>query len=378
MARISPGGAVLDLPTSHRVPVSWLRAYASPAVKWRTVNDILPPGAANPTDYELLREELRQYKLVLQTLKKQKKTGLWGDNILGLAPNKTQGYRDVGTVAQYRRLLELGVPRDERAYRLAERLFFRLLSRDEAPELLVEYRTAAKGNAELAVRGRDHFREGATAALAHAGLVEDPRVRGSAHRIVSLVSQFLRSELAGRPLVRKGARTILHPEAFPPTTLLVAIVAYMPTLQRERAGFVERLCAYLAQPQPRKKYVIAVGRKTIQPTYQLIGNPLEADRNGTARDLPLALHWIELLVRMGMLGTNEVAARVLRRLLDDVDANGVWTPRNLRSLPKSPSRIADFAFPLEVDAKTAERRQADVTFRLALIAKLAGWALEYT
>lgn len=378
MAKISAGGAALDLPTSHRVPISWLRAYASPAVKWRTVNDILPPGAASPADYELLREELRQYKPVLQTLKKQKKSGLWGDNILGLAPNKTQGYRDVGTVAQYRRLLELGVPRDERAYRLAERLFFRLLSRDEGLDLLVEYKTAARGNPELVVRGRDQFREGATAALAHAGLVEDPRVRGSAHRLVSLVSQFLRSELAGKPWVRKGARTILHSEAFPPTTLLVAIVAYMPTLQRERAGFVERLCAYLAQPQPHKKYVIAVGRKTIQPTYQLLGNPVEADRSGTAKDLPLALHWIELLVRMGTLGTNEAAGRVLRRLLDDVDANGVWAPRNLRSLPKSPSRLADFAFPLEVDPKTAERRQADVTFRLALIAKLAGWTLEYT
>jgi hypothetical protein len=326
----------------------------------------------------MLREEVRQYKPVIQTLKKQKKTGLWGDNILGLAPNKTQGHKDVGTVAQYRRLLELGVPRDDRAFRLAERLFFRLLSRDEAPELLAEYKTAAKGNATLVVWGREQFREAATVALAQAGMVEDPRVRGSAHRIASLVSQFLRSELSAKPLVRKGTRTILHPDAFPPTTLSVGILAYMPTLQRERAGFVERLCAYLAQPQPRKKYVIAVGRKTLQPTYQLLGNPIEADRNGTAKDLPLALHWIELLVRLGALHTNEIAVRVLRRLLDDVDANGVWAPRNLRSLPKSPSRLADFAFPLEVDAKTSERRQADVTFRLALIAKLAGWQLDYT
>jgi hypothetical protein len=326
----------------------------------------------------MLREEVRQYKPVIQTLKKQKKTGLWGDNILGLAPNKTQGHKDVGTVAQYRRLLELGVPRDDRAFRLAERLFFRLLSRDEAPELLAEYKTAANGNATLVVWGREQFREAATVALAQAGMVEDPRVRGSAHRIASLVSQFLRSELSAKPLVRKGTRTILHPDAFPPTTLSVGILAYMPTLQRERAGFVERLCAYLAQPQPRKKYVIAVGRKTLQPTYQLLGNPIEADRNGTAKDLPLALHWIELLVRLGALHTNEIAVRVLRRLLDDVDANGVWAPRNLRSLPKSPSRLADFAFPLEVDAKTSERRQADVTFRLALIAKLAGWQLDYT
>jgi hypothetical protein len=371
-------GAALDLPTSHRVPVSWLRAHASPAVKWRTVNDILPPGAARPADYETLKGEVLQYKLVVQILKKQKKTGLWGDNILGLAANKTYGYKDVGTVAQYRRLLELGLPRDERAYRLAERMFFRLLSRDEAPDLLAEYRTAARGSRDLVAWSREQFREGATAALAQAGMVEDPRVRGSAHRIASQVSQFLRSELAAKPLIRKGARTVLHPEAAPPTTLSVAIVAYMPTLQRERAGFVERLSAYLAQPQPKKKYVIAVGRKTIPPTYQLLGNPIEADRNGTAKDLPLALHWIELLVRMGALATNETAVRVLRRLLEEVDVTGVWAPRNLRSVPKSPSRLADFAFPLELDSKTPESRQADVTFRLALIARLAGWQLEYT
>jgi hypothetical protein len=68
----------------------------------------------------------------------------------------------------------------------------------------------------------------------------------------------------------------------------------------------------------------------------------------------------------------------MQKLLSEVDSIGVWSPKNLRALPKSPSRLADFTFPLEPDGKTLERRQADVTFRLALIAKLAGWSLEYT
>jgi hypothetical protein len=311
-------------------------------------------------------------------LKKQKKTGLWGDNILGLVANKTQGYKDVGTVAQYRHLVELGLPREERAFRLTDRLLFRLLSRDESPDLLAEYKTSAKKNAELAVWGRDQFREGATVALAHAGMTEDPRVRGSAHRIASQISQFLRSDLATKPLARKGSRTTLEPDAHVPSTLSVAMVAYMPALQRERAGFVERMCAFLAQPQPKKKYTILVGKKVIQPVYQLLGNPIEADRSGNAKDLPLSLHWIELLVRMNMLQTNETAVKVLNRLLQDVDTQGVWAPKNLRSLPKGPSHLADFAFPLEADGKTLEQRQADVTFRLALIARLADWTLEYT
>jgi hypothetical protein len=81
---------------------------------------------------------------------------------------------------------------------------------------------------------------------------------------------------------------------------------------------------------------------------------------------------------MGMLNTNEAAVRALQRLLSDVDDQGIWAPKNLRAIPKSPSRLADFAFPLEPDGKTLERRQVDVTFRLALIARLAGWTLDYT
>lgn len=369
---------MLDLPTSHRVPVSWLRVHATPSIKWRTLKEILPPDAAAPEDYVALRAAVMESKPVQQVLKKQRKSGLWGDNVLGLAANKTLGYKDVGTIAQYRRLIELGVTPDERAFRLPNRFLFRLLSRDESPELLAEYRTAAKGNPGLVPWARDHFREGAAAALAHAGLIEDPRVRGAAHRIASQVSHFLRSEYWEKPIIRRANRNVLHPEAYPPTTLSVALLAYMPALQRERAGFVERLASYLGQAPVKKQYVVVMGRKAIQPVYHLLSNPIEADRAGAPKDLPFALHWIELLVRLGMLQSNENAVRILRWLLASVDDRGVWAPKNLRALPKSPSRLADFMFPLELDGKTPERRQSDITFRLALIAKLAGWELEYT
>ena len=68
-----------ELPTSHRVPVSWLRAYACSAIKWRTLRDILPPGSATPEDYEAARTEAVQSKQVQQIVKKQRKNGLWGD-----------------------------------------------------------------------------------------------------------------------------------------------------------------------------------------------------------------------------------------------------------------------------------------------------------
>ena len=98
---------------------------------------------------------------------------------------------------------------------------------------------------------------------------------------------------------------------------------------------------------------------------------------GLTEDLALALHWIEILARLGMLHTSPVAQRILARLLSECDSQGVWSPPGLRSLPKSPSRLAEFAFPLTADG-TPEERKADVTFRLAHTAKLAGWALEFT
>lgn len=341
------------------------------------MTEVLPADAASPADMAILQEEVLQYKRVRQTIKKQRSNGTWAGNMLGLAPAKSQGIADVGTVAQYRHLVELAVPGADRGFRLAERLFFRLLSRDEDPKLLFEYEKASKTNPALAGWAREFLREGATAALAHSGHIMDPRVRGSAHRIASNVSQFLRSELSEKPFVKVGARSVLHPEAYPPTLFSVATIAYMPNLRRERAGFVERLGHYLAQPAPKRAWVILVGKKVIKPCYHFVGDPLKADAAGNAKDIPFALHWIELLARIGALEFSPTAVRILSRLLKECDEHGVWSPRNLRSTPKSATKLADFAFPLECEDKSPEHRRVDVTFRLALIAKLAGIELEF-
>jgi hypothetical protein len=324
-----------------------------------------------------LRQTAVSGRAVAQVLRRQKADGLWGDNILGIAPSKAQGIKEAGTVSQYRRLLELGVSADERAFRLTDRVFFRLLSRDEDPELAHEYRKAAKADAEYGLWVRALMRDAATAALAQSGQVEDPRVRGSAHRIATEISAFLRSELADKPLIRKGARRILHPDARPPTIFSVATVAYMPALQRERAGFVERLTAFLARPA-KLDFVILAGKRVVKPSFHLLGDPLELDKAGHPKDLPFALYWIELLARLNALQTSPTAQKGLSRLMADCDERGVWSPKSLRGLPPSPSHIADFAFPLEADVKAPEGRKVDVTFRLALIAKLAGWQLSYT
>ena len=80
---------------------------------------------------------------------------------------------------------------------------------------------------------------------------------------------------------------------------------------------------------------------------------------------------------MGMLEHSELAVSVFTNLLADCNQDGVWSPKGLRSAPKSQSGLTGFVFPLELDTKTTERRRSDVTFRLALIARFAGLELSY-
>src|SRR5690606_20186923 len=111
-------------------------------------------------------------------------------------------------------------------------------------------------------------------------------------------------------------------------------------------------------------------------THLLLGDPIEADAKGNAKDVPLALHFIELLAGLGLLTSSEKAVSVLSRLLADLDATGVWHPKNLRSQPKALSPVTHHSWPLLLDEGDLASRQADITFRLALIAKRLGWSLE--
>ena len=342
------------------------------------LTEILPPDATSEQEIASVREELRRYKAITQTERKQRPTGLWASNVLGTGPSVSAGTKDVGTIAQYRRLIELGVTANHRSIQLANRLFFRLLSRDEDPKLLFEFQKPAKTNPELVEFARDAIKEGAACALAHSGLIDDPRVRGAASNIVNDLSHFLRSDIADKPIITKSSRHRLHPDARPPTIHSIALLAYMPVFQRERAGVIDRLAEFLSRPIPKKTYVMEIGKKTVKPTTQLLGDPLQNDDAGRPKDLPFALHWMELLARLNTLERSASATKAMARLFNDCDDDGVWSPRNLRALPKSPSGLADFSFPLENDTTKSETRRADVTFRIARLAKISGMELELT
>lgn len=346
------------------------------------MSELAPAGTFDASTQAEALKVLVQSPEVSAITTRQAEDGLWGANFLAFQPSERDGIEEPGTVAQYRRLVQLGVPNTTRPFRLADRMLFRTLSRDEDPELLGEFAEPAASEPKFTEVFRNLVREGACAALAEAGRDADPRLRGAAHKVISAISAFLRSPLAEDPFIKKGGGFQLHPEATPPTWWSLAMISAMPSLQRERAGFLERMGQYLAQPAPDRSYMAAIGSHTMKPFYVLLGDPIELDpkAKGLPKDIPLALHYVELLAGIGgeQLRAAPNASQGFARLLEDLDADGVWHPKNLRSQPKANTPLTYHCWPLASDDGELASRQADITFRLACIAKRLGWRLEYS
>lgn len=370
----------MDLSAPHRVPLTWLTRHGGEAIRLLAAQEFpeAAAGAGPDQDPDELAQALMASRPAQFILRSQTQDGAWGGNLLALAPAAREGIKAVGTIAEYRRLIQMGYPRDGRPFKLADRLLFRVLSRDEDPALYFEYQKLVKVAPQAAQWVRDYEREGATAALAEAGYVEDPRIRGSAHRIVTRVSQFLRSSLSENPFSRSGPTTVLRAESYPPSWYSLAMVAALPNLQRERAGFVERLGQYLSKPTTRKAFTVPVGRRQVKPVHLLLGDPMGSDVKGQVKDLPLALLFMELMARIGAATMSPLVMRVLSRLEAECDAEGVWRPKALKTAPRAVSPLSYHYYPLHPDSKGPEGRLVDVTWRLARLAQLMGRPLEYT
>jgi hypothetical protein len=362
----------LEIPSTHTVPLSWLYEAASPPIQYRTLTEVVPEPARDLERVAALHDEIQHYKEALALVRKQKDTGLWGANLLAPAPSKAMGWKEVGTIFQYLRLLELGWPPDARVFRFADRFLFRLLSRDDDPALLVEFQRAAKTDPGLGLWVRSMGAQAAAAALARGAHQDDPRLRGAAHRIASDISMYLRSELAQKPFKKAQGKAVLDPLAYPPTIFSVEMLAFMPAVQRERAGFLERLAVYFSVPAPRRSFYILAGKKLLRPLFEILGDPTHADAQGRVPDVALAVYWLELLTRLGIVRQVPSAVKVLARLYSECDEQGIWSPAGLRVMPKSPNPVVAHYFPLEGPGKSPAQRQTDVTFRLALIARLLG------
>jgi len=140
---------------------------------------------------------------------------------------------------------------------------------------------------------------------------------------------------------------------------------------------MDRLFAWITQPWPRQMVVQEIGRHTLPQPQLVLGDPLST-RPELDADMPSALAWLETMARLGFLTKHEGWARLLDRALDDRSRKGVWTPPRSVVLPDTVPAWAWPTLPLTDPAPGRDPSlalSADVTFRLALIARLAGRAV---
>lgn len=294
--------------------------------------------------------------------------------MLSVPEGSDDPYGAVGTMPAVRRLLELGWERDAPSLLSARRILFRLLAEDENASHLFELASEAPADdPELVSRGRLILREAAAATLAQCGYEHDPRLRGCAHRILARVGDFLASPLARKPWIRVGNRHLLSPEASPPSMSLLHMLAFMPHYRSEHHDFMELLYESVSRPLPRQEVFQQVGAHVLRQPHFVLGDPL-ATRNVADADIPFALYWLELVARLGFLRRSENWTRLFDRFLDERGRDGVWRPgKGVESL----ATTSAYAWPAyAVDREGgADAIAAEVTFRLALIAKLSGRAI---
>ena len=313
------------------------------------------------------------HKPALLLAVQQAPDGTWGGGMLAVPSGKDGPFDGVGTIPAVRRLLEFGWNKDTPPLLHARRILFRLLAEDDDPSFLFELRQS--GMDEDAVkRGRALLREAAAATLAQAGYEGDPRLRGAARRILNRMADYLRSPLAQKPFIRQGNQHMLAAEACPPSIFAVTMLAYMPLFRAEHHREMDAMYQHLTQPQPRQEAVQLCGKKVIPVPHLVLGDYLP-HRNAVDGDVPFALYWLELMARLGYLKRNENWTRMFDRFLEDRDRTGVWHPHKGMSPAASHNAYVWPTYPLEADM-SGDDRWTDITFRLGLIARLAGRTIE--
>lgn len=359
-----PPPPVEEEPAAVTFPLSWIFEHGSPAIQYRSAVEVARlPGAETQLDWLPYTSRCAIRLAVTQGI-----DGIWNDRMMAV-PSSRGEFEGVGTIPALQRMLEYGWSPDSPPVALARRVLFRLLAEDEDPGFLHELATKSQTEDQIR-RGRSMLREAAAATLARAGFENDPRLRGAVRRIVERMEAFLASPLGEKPWVRIGNTHVLAAEAAPPSIFVLRILAHMPLLRYEHHSALERLYEHLSQPLPRQDPVQLVGRHQMAQPHLVLGDKLP-HRNAVEADIPFALMWLELMARLGFLRRNEGWLKMFDRFLEDCDRQGVWHPHKGTETPRTKSPYAWPIFPLQ-ESLSSEGRWADVTFRIGLIARLAG------
>lgn len=354
-----------------KFPLQWLLAHASPAIQYRSLVEVAKLPGIEPDRLSAIRFSHRP---ALELATQQSLDGTWFGSMLSIPSGRAEHFEGVGTISAVRRLMEYGWDRETPPLVHARRVLFRLLAEDEDPTFLFELAPKGRPDVDLTRRGRAILREAAAAALAQAGYEGDPRLRGAAMRILGRIGDFLRSPLAEKPWIRVGNQHVLAPEAAPPSIFALIMLAHMPLFRSEQWETVDGIYTHLTQPMPRQESVQLCGTKIVAQPHLVLGDQLP-HRNAVEADVPAALMWLEVMARLGFLRRNEGWTKLFERFLDDRDRTGVWHPHKGMAAPRTTDPHVWPTFPLE-KSMAGDERWADVTFRVGLIARLAGRTIE--
>jgi hypothetical protein len=358
-------------PPSLSFPITWLVDHAAAPIKFRSLTEVAKlPGPINEQVAALPFTHRPALALALM----QQADGTWNHSMLTLPSVRSDNFDGIGTITAVRRLLEYGWDKDAPPLVHARRVLFRLLAEDNDPDYLFELGGKSSVDEDLARRGRAILREAAAATLAQAGYEGDPRLRGAARRITDRVVGYLRSPLAQKPFVRVGNQHVLPPEAAPPSTYALLMLAYMPLFRTEHHDAMEVLYHHLAQPLPRQEAMQLCGKKVVAQPHLVLGDQL-ANRNVADADVVFAVVWLELMARLGYLRKNENWSKLFDRFLEDRDENGVWHPHKGLAVPRTTNPFLWPVYPLE-DRAAGDERWTDITFRLGLIGRLSGRTID--
>lgn len=355
-------------PEPVRFPLGWLLDHAAPPIQYRAITQV----ARLHVDQRIQALPFA-FKPALTLAFTQAGDGTWNQSMLSVPSGRAEHFEGIGTISAVRRLIEYGWDRETPPLLHARRVLFRLLAEDDDPTYLYEL-GGRNVDEEGARRGRLILREAAAAALAEAGYEGDPRLRGAAQRILDRVGEFLRSPLAQKPWIRVGNQQVLATEAAPPSFFTLSMLAHMPLFRSEHHEQIDRLYHYLTQPLPRQESCQLLGKKIVKQPHLVLGDWLP-HRNAVDADVPMALFWLELMARLGFLKRNEHWTRLFDRFLEDRDREGVWHPHKGMAVPRTSNPYVWPTYPLEPHA-AGDERWSDVTFRLGLIARLAGRPIE--
>jgi hypothetical protein len=358
--------------TPVKFPLDWLIRHAAAPIQYRALTEV---ARLTPTETQQVSNLPFTHRAALLLAVQQGVDGTWDGGMFTIPPEKAKNMEGIGTIPAVRHLLELGWNKDTPPLVHARRALFRLLAEDDDPSYLYELGGRNVTDEEEIKRGRMALREAAAAVLAQAGYEGDPRLRGAARRILNRMADYLRSPLAQKPFIRQGNQHMLAAEAAPPSFHAVMMLAYMPLFRAEHHREMDALYTHLAQPHPRQEAVQLVGGKAVPVPHLVLGDLLP-HRNAADADVAFALFWIELMARLGFLRRNENWCKLFERFLEDRDREGVWHPhKGMEAVPRSASQYAWPIYPLEPELE-GEARWSDFTFRLGLIARLAGRPIE--